>query len=65
MIIDELTHDDIMHVIEHLHDYCASREYCSGCFYANDYEQCILKHIPAEWSPGSIKYRLEGGEHDD
>lgn len=62
MIIEELTHDDIMQVIEHLHDYCACRDDCDACFYADDYVNCTIKSIPAEWRPSAIEYRLKGGD---
>ena len=31
MIIDDLTRDDIIYVIEHIHDFCACREDCINC----------------------------------
>lgn len=62
MIIEDLTHDDILYVIEHLQSVCACREDCAGCFYADDYGACTLRMIPAEWRPEAIKGR---GDNDD
>lgn len=55
MIIDDLTHDDILYVLEHLHDVCASREDCDGCYYANEHNECTLKYIPLEWRLNEIR----------
>ena len=62
MIIDELTHDDIVQVIEHLQAACACREDCIDCPYADDYGNCTIKHIPAEWRPEAIR---KVGDQDD
>ena len=62
MIIDELTHDDIVQVIEHLHDACACREDCSGCHYADEILVCTLRSIPAEWRPEAIR---KAGDQND
>lgn len=63
MIIEDLTHDDIQYVIEHLQAACASREDCEGCHYADEHLVCTLRSIPAEWRPEAI--RKEGGDQDD
>lgn len=61
MIVDELTNDDILYIIECLKAHCACREDCIGCHYADDYGACTLRHIPAEWRPEAIKER---GDHE-
>lgn len=55
MIIDDLTHDDILYVIEHLHDVCACRKDCIGCYYADEKDECTLCSIPEEWRLNAIK----------
>lgn len=55
MIIEDLTHDDIQYVIEHLQAACASREDCEGCHYADEHLVCTLRSIPAEWRPEAIR----------
>ena len=62
MIIDELTHDDILYVIEHLQAYCAFREDCDGCHYADYFGSCTIKSIPAEWRPEAI---MKGGDNNE
>lgn len=54
MLIDDITHDDIIYVIEHIHSFCACREDCIDCPYADDYVVCTLRSIPAEWRPEAI-----------
>ena len=61
MIIDELTHEDIMQTIEHLQAYCACRENCTDCHYGDEFG-CALKCIPAKWRPEAIKER---GDQND
>lgn len=62
MIIEDLTHDDIHYIIEHLQAACACRVDCIGCHYVDDYGVCTLRSIPAEWRPEAIKER---GDQDD
>lgn len=57
MIIDDLTYDDIIYVLEHLHSVCSCRDACNGCHYAYNEKiakvtrhQCALNGIPAEWN---------------
>lgn len=54
MIIDDLTRDDIIYVIEHIHDFCACREDCINCPYSDCICVCTLRGIPAEWRPEAI-----------
>lgn len=62
MIIDDLTHDDILYIIEHLHDACASRVECKGCYYADKHDECTLCSIPEEWRLNAI---MKEGDPDD
>ena len=55
MIIDDLTHDDILYIIEHLHDACASRENCEGCYYSDKHVECAISGIPEEWRLNAIR----------
>ncbi len=49
MIIDELTNDDIIIVLEHVQATCACRSYCNDCRFYIPGEGCALAHLPERW----------------
>ena len=60
MIIDEITQDDVMMVLEHVQATCALKGDCSGCRYAGEMNACVLAHLPERWKLDQI-----GGDEDD
>ena len=60
MIIDEITQDDVITVLEHVQATCACRSYCEGCTYHIPGEGCSLAHLPERWQLDQI-----GGDADD
>lgn len=52
MIIDDITRDDIITVLEHVQATCAlNNDYCLSCPYADhdNYNDCVLAHAPYRW----------------
>lgn len=49
MIIDEITHDDMITVLEHVQATCACRSCCEGCRFHIPGEGCALAHLPERW----------------
>lgn len=60
MIIDDITRDDVISVLEHVQATCACRSYCEGCRYHIPGEGCSLAHLPERWQLDQI-----GGDSDD
>lgn len=57
MIIDDITRDDVISVLEHVQATCAlNDDYCMRCPYAisDDYNSCALSHIPERWQLDKI-----------
>ena len=62
MIIDEITRDDVMMVLEHVQATCACRNNCEGCAYYITDEGCSLAHLPERWRLNQIG---KEGDADD
>mgnify|MGYP006932839723 CR=1 FL=1 len=63
MIIDEITPDDIITVLEHVQATCAVRSYCDGCRYLMRGDGCALAHLPERWKLDDIIRKV--GDEDD
>lgn len=65
MIIDDVTRDDVLTVLEHVQAKCAlNDDYCMSCPYANhdNYNSCAFSHIPERWQLDQIG---KDGDQDD
>jgi len=62
MIIDELTLDDVMMVLEHVQSACAVKADCVGCRYTGELNACVLAHLPERWKLDQIG---KGGDQYD
>ena len=60
MIIDDITQDDVITILEHVQATCACRISCDGCNYNTRGEGCALAHLPERWQLDKI-----GGDADD
>lgn len=60
MIIDELSHDDVMMVLEHVQAICMCRSSCEGCKYYIPDDGCSLAHLPERWRLHDLK--MKGGD---
>ena len=60
MIVDDLTRDDVLYVLEHVQATCALRVGCDGCSYYIGCIGCALAHLPVRWELDQI-----GGDADD
>ena len=55
MIIDDITRDDIITVLEHVQATCAlNDDCCRSCPYADHYNVCVLDHVPERWKLDQI-----------
>ena len=55
MIIDEITRDDVMMVLEHVAATCALKDDCVNCPYINgNLRSCALAHLPHRWELDQI-----------
>ena len=73
MIVGELTYEDILQVLEHMHDYCVCCDKCIGCAYCVEFTRlngsvgtyCAVHTIPAHWNIDEIKNRAGVGGDDN
>ena len=55
MIIDDITRDDVISVLEHVQATCACNgDYCRSCPYADHDNTCVLAHVPERWQLDQI-----------
>lgn len=62
MIIDEITRDDVITVLEHVQATCMCREDCLGCQYNIFGLGCAFAYLPERWELDQI--RKEGDQND-
>lgn len=63
MIIDDITRDDMITVLEHVQATCACRVCCYGCLFHIPGEGCALAHLPERWKLHDMI--LKGGDAYD
>lgn len=60
MIIDDITMEDVIAVLEHVQSVCALMCLCDGCRFSIPGEGCSLAHLPERWQLDQI-----GGDQND
>lgn len=63
MIVDEITRDDVIAVLDHVQATCAlNNDYCQSCPYADhdDHNACCIGSAPYTWNLDKI-----GGDNDE
>lgn len=63
MIIDEISRDDVLIVLDHVKTTCAlNNDYCQSCPYADhdNHNDCTLAHVPYLWALDKI-----GGDQNE
>lgn len=63
MIIDDITRDDVMMVLEHVQATCALKSYCEGCPYRIPGVGCAFAHLPERWQLNELIRKV--GDEDD
>lgn len=70
--MEKLTHKIIWRVLDHLRDYCRSRDDCEGCFYCGkvgtvnneDVIHCTIRRIPQFWHTDEFKNKSEVNDNE-
>ena len=63
MIVDEITRDDVITVLDHVQATCAlNNDYCQSCPYADhdNHNDCCIASAPFVWNLNKI-----GGDYDE
>lgn len=63
MIIEEITPDDIITVLEHVQATCFVRSCCDGCLFHIPGDGCALAHLPERWRINELIRKV--GDADD